>query len=391
MRNRKIILFTIPTLDSLGAQRVLLTILKYIKFDENYEIKLLVISKTGNFKNEIPSNIEVISAEDYIIGIPKIRVFELLIYGYYRAISKIKPSIVISFVPFTNFACYLPKLLFKMKFKLIVSEHAHVSGAISDPENMDNYFQKIYLKFFKQVYNSKLVNKIIVIAQESKDDLELIHKIQESKMVLINNPLDLELIKLKSLIKPDSDWFINFSSKDNFVIINSGRLVFQKRQDILIKAFAKIYKKFKNARLVILGGGEETGLYNIIKEQKLESVVKLAGFQNNPWSYIARSNLFVLSSCWEGLPCVIAETMALKIPIVSTNCPSGPTEMLDNGRLGLLSNTNDIDDLAIKIEEAIINYDQMLVKAEIAYHSTNRYDPKIISNEYEKVIKSLLV
>lgn len=391
MKNRKIILFTIPTLDSLGAQRVLLTILKYIKFNQNFEVKLLVISKTGNFKNEIPPNIEVISAEDYIIGIPKIRVFELLIYGYYRALSKINPSIVISFVPFTNFACYLPKLLFKMKFKLIVSEHAHVSGAISDPENMGNYFQKIYLKFFKRVYNSKLVNKIIVIAQESKDDLELVHKIQESKMVLINNPVDLELIKLKSLKKPHSDWFINFSSKDNFVIVNSGRLVFQKRQDILIMAFAKIYKKFENARLVILGGGEEAGLSKIIKDQKLESVVKLAGFQNNPWSFIARSNLFVLSSCWEGLPCVIAETMALKIPIVSTNCPSGPTEMLDNGRLGLLSNTNDIDDLAKKIEEAIINYDQMLLKAELAYQSSNRYDPKLISDEYERVIKSLLV
>jgi hypothetical protein len=66
MRNKKVILFTIPTLDSLGAQRVLLTILKFIKFDENYQIKLLVISKTGNFKNEIPSHIEVISVEDYI-------------------------------------------------------------------------------------------------------------------------------------------------------------------------------------------------------------------------------------------------------------------------------------------------------------------------------------
>ncbi len=391
MRNKKVILFTIPTLDSLGAQRVLLTILKFIKFDENYQIKLLVISKTGNFKNEIPSHIEVISVEDYIIGIPKIRVLELLVYGYYRALCRIKPSIVISFVPFTNFACFLPKLFFNMKFKLIVSEHAHVTGAISDPENMDNYFQKIYLLFFKKVYNSKLVDKIIVIAKESKDDLEKAHNIQESKMTLINNPLDFELIKSKSSIKPDLDWFSHFTAKQNFVIINSGRLVYQKRQDILILAFAKIYKKFKNARLIILGGGDESGLKNIVIEQNLESVVKLAGFQSNPWSFIAQSKLFVLSSCWEGLPCVIAETMALKVPIVSTNCPSGPTEMLESGKYGLLANTNDIDDLSSRIEEAIINYDQMKLKAEKAFHSIYRYDPKLISKEYEKIIKSLLV
>jgi glycosyltransferase involved in cell wall biosynthesis len=391
MRNKRIVLFTIPTLDALGAQRVLLTILKFIKFDENFEIKLLVISKTGDFKHDIPSHIEVISVEDYIIGIPKIRVFELLIYGYYLALCRIKPSIVISFVPFTNFACYFPKLLFKMKYKLIVSEHAHVSGAISDPENMGNYFQKVYLKFFKRVYNSKLVNKIIVIAQESKDDLELVHKVQRSKMVLINNPLDLDYIKSRALLKPEVDWFVNFTDNGNFVIINSGRLVFQKRQDLLIKAFARVYEKFKNVRLVILGGGDETTLVNVIREHKLESVVKLAGFQSNPWSFIAQSNLFVLSSFWEGLPCVIAETMVLKIPIISTNCPSGPTEMLENGRLGLLSKTNDIDDLANKIEEAMLHYDHMVAKADKAYHSTNRYDPELIAGQYEKVIKSVLI
>jgi glycosyltransferase involved in cell wall biosynthesis len=391
MANKKVILFTIPTLDSLGAQRVLLTILKYINFADNYQVKLLVISKTGNFKNEIPSHIEVIAINDYIFGIPKIRVLELLFYGYYRALSRINPSIVISFVPFTNFACFLPKLLFNMKFKLIISEHAHVSGAISDSENMDNYFQKIYLKFFKKVYNSKLVDKIIVIAKESKDDLEEVHKIQESKMVLINNPLDHKLVISKSLIKPDADWFSSFTADGNFVIINSGRLVFQKRQDLLIEAFAEVYKKFKHARLVILGGGDDTKLLNIIKELKLESVVKLAGFQNNPWSFIARSKLFVLSSCWEGLPCVIAETMALKIPIVSTNCPSGPTEMLESGRLGLLCNTNDVVDLSNKIEEAINDYDQMLVKAEKALESIYRYDSQLISKEYETTINSLLI
>jgi glycosyltransferase involved in cell wall biosynthesis len=210
-------------------------------------------------------------------------------------------------------------------------------------------------------------------------------------MVLINNPLDLDYIKSRALLKPEVDWFVNFTDNGNFVIINSGRLVFQKRQDLLIKAFARVYEKFKNVRLVILGGGDETTLVNVIREHKLESVVKLAGFQSNPWSFIAQSNLFVLSSFWEGLPCVIAETMVLKIPIISTNCPSGPTEMLENGRLGLLSKTNDIDDLANKIEEAMLHYDHMVAKADKAYHSTNRYDPELIAGQYEKVIKSVLI
>lgn len=390
MKNKKTILFTIPNLDSLGAQRVLLTLLKFISFGEEYQIKLLVISNTGNFKNDIPKHIEVISAEKYIMGVPKFRVIELLIYGFYRAISDINPLIVISLVPFTNFASFLPKLIFKLKYKLIVSEHAHVSAAIADKENMGNYFQKLYLKSFKWVYNSKLVDKIIVIAQESKDDLELNHNIDAKKMYLINNPVDINLVREKAELIPEDSWFNSLISAENFIIINSGRLVYQKRQDILIKAFAKLYKKYNNIRLVILGGGDKTLLTNLIEELDLNKVVTLAGFQSNPWSFIARSNLFVLSSCWEGLPCVIAETMALNIPIVSTNCPSGPQEMLDYGKLGLLAKVDNVDSIAEKIEEAMMNQDFVKKMAKLASDEINRYEPQFIAEKYEKLIRNYL-
>ncbi len=390
MKNKKTILFTIPNLDSLGAQRVLLTLLKFISFGEDYQIKLLVISNTGNFKNEIPKDIEVISAEKYIIGVPKFRVIELLLFGYYRALRDINPLIVISFVPFTNFASFLPKLIFKLKYKLIISEHAHVSAAIEDKENMGNYFQKIYLKSFKWVYNSKLVDKIIVIAEESKNDLELNHKIKVGKMCLINNPVDINLIREKGESIPEDSWFNSLISAQNFIIINSGRLVYQKRQDILIKAFAKLYKKYKNIRLVILGGGNETPLKNLIDDLELNKVIILAGFQSNPWSFISRSNLFVLSSCWEGLPCVLAETMALNIPIVSTNCPSGPQEMLDFGKLGILAKVNNVESMAEKIEEAMMNQDLVKNMANLASEELYRYEPQFIAKKYEELIKNYL-
>ena len=390
MKKDKTILFTIPTLDSLGAQRVLLTILKYINLGPDYKVKLLVISKTGEFKNEIPEHIDVIIAENYILGIPKIRVLELLFYGYFKALKQISPDIVISLVPFTNFACFFSKFFFGLKYKLIISEHAHVTGAISDKQNMGNFFQKIYLNFFKYIYNSRLVNKIIVIAEESKDDLILNHNIIPSKLFLINNPVDITLIREKAKIEPKDKWFKNFKTNNNFIIINSGRLVFQKRQDLLIRAFAEVYKQNKSVRLVILGAGNSNYLLKLINDLNLSSVIKLAGFKSNPFSYISRSNLFVLSSCWEGLPCVIAETMALNIPIVSTKCPSGPKEMLENGRLGFLAEVDDVFSIAGKINEAIASRDNLDKITKIASEQLFRYEPRYITKKYENLILSNL-
>jgi glycosyltransferase involved in cell wall biosynthesis len=317
-------------------------------------------------------------------------VFELLFYGYFRSLKKINPDVVISFVPFTNFASFLPKLIFGLKYKLIVSEHAHVSGAMADNQNMDNYFQKIYSVLFKSVYNSSLVDKLIVIAKESQEDLELNHGIISSKMVLINNPVGIQNICKKSIEEPNIDWFSKLISNDDFIIINSGRLVHQKRHDILIQAFSKVYKKNNSLKLVILGGGDKSDLDRIIKGLGLEKSVFFAGFQSNPWSWVSRAKLFVLSSCWEGLPCVLAETMALNVPIVSTDCPSGPKEMLENGELGLLAKTNDIESLAEKIEFAINNYHQMKQFANLAKNRIVRYEPIFVTKQYEQLIESVL-
>lgn len=388
---KKIVLFTIPTLDSLGAQRVLLTLLKNLDFGDDYDIKLLVIKKTGDFVDEIPPHIDVISSEKYILNIPKLRVIELLIYGFYRAIKNIQPTIVVSIVPFTNYATFLPKLIFKLKYKLIISEHAHVTGAIADKENMNNLFQKVYMYTFKKVYNSKLINKIIVIAEESQKDLVENHGVAKEKTFLINNPLDILTIQELAKEETKEQWFNNLIKENRFIIVNSGRLVHQKRQDLLIRSFFKIYQQDQNLRLVILGGGDAGKLKDLINELKINHAVFLAGFQKNPWSFIARSDLFVLSSCWEGLPCVIAETMALNIPIVSTSCPSGPTEMLNNGQLGYLSKNENLKSLTETIQRAIENPKLTREKSELALREVIKYEPKKIAEKYKYIIMDTIL
>lgn len=114
----------------------------------------------------------------------------------------------------------------------------------------------------------------------------------------------------------------------------------------MIRAFAKV-RQVRSARLIILGWGpDRPQLEGLIKDLGLEADVDLPGYSQNPYAYMARSAVFVLSSAWEGLPTVLIEAMAFGTPVVSTDCESGPAEILAGGKYGYLTPVENSDALA---------------------------------------------
>ena len=148
----------------------------------------------------------------------------------------------------------------------------------------------------------------------------------------------------------DHPWFLPGEPP---VILGVGRLTQAKDFPTLIRAFALVRKKHP-ARLMILGEGEERSkLETLVQELGLEKEVSLPGFVDNPYKYMKRAAVFVLSSKWEGFGNVLVEAMALGTPVVSTNCPSGPAEILENGRWGRLVPVGDVYALAEAIIETL--------------------------------------
>ncbi len=134
------------------------------------------------------------------------------------------------------------------------------------------------------------------------------------------------------------------------MIISIGR--FQKEKDFptLINAFAKLRERI-DARLVILGDGDEReNLESLVKQLGLSAAVDMPGFVENPYSYLSRASIFVLSSVSEGLPNALLEALALKVPIVSTDCVTGPREILREGKDGILVPVRDPVALANSME-----------------------------------------
>ena len=152
----------------------------------------------------------------------------------------------------------------------------------------------------------------------------------------------------------------------------------------------KILSKKINCKLLIIGNGEEkSNLLSFIKKNKLKNV-KIINFKKNPYPYIKSSNLFILSSLYEGLPNVLLEAMALKKNIIASDCPTGPREILQNGKFGDLYKNNDLNDLIKRIKKFKKTSKINKIKVDLAYKSLIRFSFDRRCGDYLKLLSKYI-
>jgi glycosyltransferase involved in cell wall biosynthesis len=193
---------------------------------------------------------------------------------------------------------------------------------------------------------------ITAVSKGVADDLALATKLRPSRIQVIYNPIVTPDLQKRSESLLEHPWFGNGEPP---VVVGVGRLTAQKAFSVLIRSFALV-RKSRPARLLILGEGEERPMLEaLIRQLGLQEDVDLPGFVSNPYPYMANASLFVLSSRWEGLPTVLVEAMSLGTPVVSTDCPSGPREILKSGQYGQLVPMDDPDAMALAIQNSLAN------------------------------------
>jgi len=187
----------------------------------------------------------------------------------------------------------------------------------------------------------------------------------------IYNPLNkLEVIKLS---KKKLNTKI-FKSNKNLNILNVGRLVDQKDQITLVKAINLIKGKIP-LEVIIMGRGIlKKKLENYIENNNLKSIIKIIDFKDNPFNYIKKSELFILTSAFEGLPNVLLEAQTLKKFIISSSCPTGPREILLNGKAGFLFKVNNAYQLSKKILEYYKNKKKLNKMINLGFKKLERFD-----------------
>lgn len=259
-----------------------------------------------------------------------------------------------------------------LNIKIIVRSNSAPSG----------WSQNIIKKFiFSKIL--KLANLIIVNSFEFKKELK---KRLNLNSTCIYNPLNKsEIITLsKHKIKN------NFFTKKTLNIINVGRFADQKDQICLLKAINLIKNKI-NIKLILIGKGDHKNmLVEYINKNSLKKIVLLKNFNENPFPFIKSSDLFILTSKYEGLPNVLLETIALKRMVISSDCPTGPKEILDNGKGGLIFKVGKYKELANKINLYFNNKKKIERKIQYAFRRLDRFSSELNLNKYLYFVKKIM-
>ncbi|MSU02125.1 glycosyltransferase [Tissierella pigra] len=228
--------------------------------------------------------------------------------------TQYKIDISISFLGGPN----LLNILTKGKDKVVVSVRGYTS------RKSKGIYPKLGKYLIKKTYND--ADAIVGVSNLIKHDLVTNYNIEEKRVLTIYNPYDLKKIEMLSKEKIDDVYENIYKEK---VVITVGRLNHLKGHWHLIRAFKKINDSNKDIKLVILGEGElREYLQSLIDDLNLSNNVFLLGFKSNPYKYINKSSIFILPSLSEGFPNALAESMACGIPVISSDCKSGPREIL---------------------------------------------------------------
>jgi glycosyltransferase involved in cell wall biosynthesis len=215
----------------------------------------------------------------------------------------------------------------------------------------------------------KSADDVMVNSLDFKKSFEKKFKI---KVKCIYNPFDKSFIKNKIKSKIN----LLFFKKNYLNIVSVGRLTDQKDQLILLKSIRLLKKNFK-VRLVIIGKGENKKLLqNFILKYKLQEKIKLLGYLENPYPYIYNSDVVILTSKFEGLPNILLEAQYLKKYIISTDCPTGPSEILLKGKAGDLIRIGDFK----KLTQLIANYNK---RKKIIINKINTGSKKFYRFDYD--------
>ncbi|MEM6752565.1 MAG: glycosyltransferase [Cyanobacteria bacterium P01_C01_bin.38] len=322
----KHIAFFLPSMEGGGAERVVINLLEEMLL-QDISLDLVLAAAEGSFLNRVPSEVRII---DLAAGRVVKAVLPLSKY-----LKKYKPQALISHLAHANVMSVIAKELAHTDTELVLVEHNTLSASKSQLIRA-----KLVPPLMKLVYPR--ANHLVGVSQAVSNDLESQLCLNKGTVKTIYNPVVNNNLIAKAQAPLEHSWFTENSPP---VFIAVGRLTAQKDFATLIKAFALLRQK-KLARLIILGEGElRTELEKLIDNLGMSDAVLMPGFVANPYAYMSRSKAFILSSLWEGLPTVLIEAMACGCPVISTDCPSGPKEILEAGKYGELVPMSNVEAL----------------------------------------------
>jgi glycosyltransferase involved in cell wall biosynthesis len=336
LAGKKIAIF-IQSLAVGGAERVTLNLIQGL-IQQGIQVDLLLANCSGGLLPEVPPQVTIIDLKGK-------RVFRSL-FPLIRYLRTNHPDLFYSVQTHTSLIAVWAVRLARLHIPLVISIHNMLSTHLAAVPSIRN---RLIIKLASWFLGS--ADAAICVSQGVANDFINTTGMPPQKTHVVYNPIVFPGLEQAAREPISHPWF---SHDDQPVILAVGRLVVQKDYPTLLRAFSIVNNK-RPVRLLILGEGQERArLEVLIKELGISLCVQMPGVVSNPFGYMARARILVLSSRWEGLPNVIVEALACGTPVISTDCKSGPSEILADGCFGRLVPVGDAEALAAAMLETLV-------------------------------------
>jgi glycosyltransferase involved in cell wall biosynthesis len=333
--NARLALF-FSSLRGAGIQRVMLNLAEGL-LGMGRQVDLVLVKAEGELLPEVPQGVRLIDLKSArsLYALPRLM-------DYLR---KEKPVCLLASQTHLNLAAIWARAFSRSPTRLILSEHIDLAASARNAANWKDRLAPLAARLFYRAADG-----LIVVSRSAADGLLRATGLPAGFVHVIHNPIVTPALLAQAESSVTHPWF---QPGQPSVVLSVGRLTRQKDHETLLRAFAILRQK-EEARLVILGEGEERPrLESLAFELGIQDDFRLPGYVSNPGAYMSRARVFVLSSRWEGFANVLVEALACGTPVVSTDCPSGPAEILENGRFGSLSPVADPSALAAGMLEVM--------------------------------------
>ncbi|HLA96915.1 MAG TPA: glycosyltransferase [Anaerolineales bacterium] len=334
MTEKCIVTFFLPNLTVGGAERALANLATgFVR--RGFETDFLLVKAQGELLANLPEQVRVVD-----LNLPSTYA---CLYALIRYLRQRRPSIVISALDLTNLFMLLARRFSSVPLKLAITLHSTIS--IQHRPFTKKKLEKILLGWLYPA-----ADEIVAVSRGVAEDYCRYTGLAPKRVRVIYNPIILPGLSEQCCAPLEHPWF---QPGQPPVILGVGRLAYPKNFHLLIRAFRQVREKHK-CRLLILGEGEQRPeLEALAADSGLQTEISMPGVVKNPYAYMSRAAGLVLSSHYEGLPTVLVEAMACGCPVISTDCPSGPKEILNEGQYGYLVPMDDAASLAQAISRTL--------------------------------------
>lgn len=334
----KKVMFFLPTLGGGGAERTVIQLANSFA-EQGLNVDLVVCNLHGEKAKLLPE----VSIKIQLVNLDCDRVVSAVI-PLKKLLKRVDYDVLIATQTHSNIVCSIAKKMAQVKTKLIFREVSTPSKNMK----LSGLKKWVFKSLTNWTYSS--AQHVVCVSNGVLNDFREYYAYSGNNLITIYNPV-LDDAYFEKLNVPVKHRFINDVNK---VILAVGRLTEAKNFGFLIRSFSELHRYYPETRLIILGEGELRDEFEaLVAQLGINNVVDLPGFDSNPYAYFKYASLFVLSSNWEGLPGVLIQALASKVKVVSTDCPSGPIEILKHAQFGLLVESNDQVAMVTAMQQAI--------------------------------------